>query len=84
MRGNDVDLQFAEPSDVVYQLLCGLPFLAGHARDRAGASGIALVKAALVADMAEHPVRRMTIDLDRPDALPFRVDPLDSGLVGAP
>ncbi|KUN35840.1 ATP-binding protein [Streptomyces longwoodensis] len=79
MRGNDVDLQFVEPGDVVYQLLCALPFLAGHARDRAGASGTALVKAALVADMAEHPARRMAIDLDRPDALPFRVDPLDPG-----
>ncbi|MCF0090005.1 MULTISPECIES: ATP-binding protein [unclassified Streptomyces] len=79
LRGNDVDLQFSEPGDVVYQLLCALPFLASHARDRAGASGTALVKAALVADMAEHPARRMAIDLNRPDALPFRVDPLDPG-----
>ncbi|MGA5114920.1 RNA-binding domain-containing protein, partial [Streptomyces pseudogriseolus] len=37
VRGDEVDLQFIEPGEVVYNLLCALPFLAGHARDRTAA-----------------------------------------------
>ncbi|MFF9409817.1 helix-turn-helix domain-containing protein [Streptomyces anandii] len=79
LTGREVDLQFAEPGEVVYQLLCALPFLADHARDRAAASGTALVNAVLVADMADHPLREGQNDLLRPDPIPFRVDPLDPG-----
>ncbi|MFB8247291.1 helix-turn-helix domain-containing protein [Streptomyces sp. NPDC055952] len=78
LAGREVDLQFTEPGDVVYQLLCALPFLADHARDRAAASGTALVNAVLVADMADHPLSGHN-DPFRPDSIPFRVDPLDPG-----
>ncbi|MFC9685169.1 hypothetical protein [Streptomyces sp. NPDC056948] len=71
-----MDLQFAEPGEVVYQLLCALPFLADHTRDRTAASGTALVNAVLVADMAAHPLCAV-VDVLRPDPIPFRVDPLD-------
>jgi hypothetical protein len=74
----EVDLQFAEPGEVVYQLLCGLPFLADHARDRAAASDTALVNATLVAGMSDHPLHD-EIDVLRPSSIPFRVDPLDLG-----
>ncbi|MEU9575336.1 ATP-binding protein [Streptomyces massasporeus] len=78
LTGREVDLQFAEPGDVVYHLLCALPFLADHARDRAAASGTALVNATLVADMYDHPLHD-EIDVLRPSSIPFRVDPLDPG-----
>lgn len=78
LTGREVDLQFAEPGEVVYQLLCGLPFLVDHARDRAAASGTALVNATLVADMSDHPLHD-EIDVLRPSSIPFRVDPLDPG-----
>jgi hypothetical protein len=78
LAGREVDLQFTEPGDVVYQLLCALPFLADHARDRAAASGTALVNAVLVADMADHPLSGPN-DPFKPDPIPFRVDPLDPG-----
>lgn len=48
-------LHTAEPGDVVYPLLCALPFLAAHARDRPAASGLAQASVTLVADMAAHP-----------------------------
>ncbi|MER8103929.1 RNA-binding domain-containing protein [Kitasatospora sp. NPDC094016] len=67
-------LQYVEPGDVVYQLLCALPFLAGHARDRAAAGGTAQVKATLVDDMASHPCRRLNVDPRRPRPLPLTVD----------
>lgn len=53
----DVELHTAELGDVVYPLLCALPFLASHARERAGTSGLAHVRAALVSDMAAHPTQ---------------------------
>ncbi|MFI6341414.1 helix-turn-helix domain-containing protein [Streptomyces sp. NPDC050535] len=73
----DVQLHTAEPGDVVYPLLCALPFLAAHARDRAGASGPAHVRVALVADIAAHPTQARVLDLDRPPVAPFRVDRID-------
>ncbi|MEU9412365.1 ATP-binding protein [Streptomyces sp. NPDC048281] len=76
LAGDFVDLQVAEPGEVVYQLLCALPFLADHARDRAAASGTALVKAVLVGDMADHPAHTKPSRHAR-TTLPFRVDPLD-------
>ncbi|WP_181802460.1 hypothetical protein [Streptomyces shenzhenensis] len=76
LAGGIVDLQFTEPGEVVYKLLCALPFLADHARDRAAASGTALVKAALAGDMADHPAYAKTSGQAR-TTLPFRVDPLD-------
>ncbi|MFG3517672.1 AlbA family DNA-binding domain-containing protein [Streptomyces bobili] len=72
----DVELHTAEVGDVVYPLLCALPFLASHARDRAGTSGLAHVRAALVSDMAAHPTQHI-LDPDRPAIVPFRVDRLD-------
>ncbi|MEU2718674.1 ATP-binding protein [Streptomyces sp. NPDC007205] len=79
LGGSEVDLQFAEPGEVVYQLLCALRFLASHACDRAATSGTAIVKAALVADMADHPARAAVPAFDRPHTISFRVDPLDPG-----
>ncbi|MEU0145930.1 ATP-binding protein [Streptomyces sp. NPDC006288] len=70
----EAELHTAEPGDVVYPLLCALPFLAAHARDRTGASGLAQAKVTLVADMAAHPTQARAINLDRPDSVPFRVD----------
>ncbi|MDT0488166.1 AlbA family DNA-binding domain-containing protein [Streptomyces doebereineriae] len=72
----DVEMHTAELGDVVYPLLCALPFLASHARDRAGTSGLAHVRAALVSDMAAHPTQNI-LDADRPAIVPFRVDRLD-------
>lgn len=69
-------LHTAEPGDVVYPLLCALPLLASHARDRAAASGLAHVRVALVSDMAAHPTQHV-MDLDRPAIVPFRVDRID-------
>ncbi|GGU02349.1 hypothetical protein GCM10010272_54450 [Streptomyces lateritius] len=53
--GDEVDLQFVEPGEVVYKLLCALPFLAIHARDRTAASGTAVIKVVLVNDIGSHP-----------------------------
>ncbi|MFJ3193340.1 helix-turn-helix domain-containing protein [Streptomyces griseoviridis] len=75
----EAQLHTAEPGDVVYPLLCALPFLAAHARDRAAASGLAQASATLVADMAAHPTQARVIDLHRPDIVPFRVDQVDPG-----
>ncbi|MET9459947.1 hypothetical protein ABZY05_33495 [Streptomyces canus] len=72
----DVEMHTAELGDVVYPLLCALPFLASHARDRAGTSGLVHVRAALVSDMAAHPTQNI-LDPDRPAIVPFRVDRLD-------
>ncbi|MFF0001420.1 hypothetical protein [Streptomyces avermitilis] len=74
----DVELHTAELGDVVYPLLCALSFLASHARDRAGTSGLARVRAALVSDMAAHPTQN-NLDPERPAIVPFRVDRLDPG-----
>lgn len=73
----EVELHTAEPGDVVYPLLCALPFLAVHARDRTGASGLAQASVTLVADMAAHPTQSRAIDLERPEVVPFRVDRID-------
>ncbi|MFE4998944.1 helix-turn-helix domain-containing protein [Streptomyces mirabilis] len=70
-------LHTTEPGDIVYPLLCALPFLAAHARDRAAASGPAHVGVALVADMAAHPTQARFLDLDRPGVVSFRVDRID-------
>ncbi|MGX1266814.1 hypothetical protein RKD18_000008 [Streptomyces phaeoluteigriseus] len=43
---------------------------------RAGTSGLARVRAALVSDMAGHPTQHI-LDPDRPAIVPFRVDQLD-------
>jgi hypothetical protein len=73
----EAELHTAEPGDVVYPLLCALPFLAVHARDRTGASGLAQASVTLVADMAAHPSRARAIEFGRPDIVPFRVDRID-------
>ncbi|MFJ2163597.1 helix-turn-helix domain-containing protein [Streptomyces sp. NPDC087856] len=73
----DVELHTAEPGDVVYPLLCALPFLASHARDRAAAGGPCHVRVSLVSDMAAHPAQDDVIDIDRPGIVPFRVDRID-------
>ncbi|WP_030738947.1 helix-turn-helix domain-containing protein [Streptomyces sp. NRRL F-2890] len=74
---DDAQLHTAEPGDIVYPLLCALPFLATHARDRAGASGLAQASVTLVADMAAHPTRAGVIELGRPGIVPFRVDQIN-------
>ncbi|MFC8453689.1 helix-turn-helix domain-containing protein [Kitasatospora sp. NPDC057223] len=74
LHSDEPDWQFVEPGDVVYQLLCALPFLASHARDRAAATGTAQVKATLVDDMASHPCQRLKIDMYRPEPLPLTID----------
>lgn len=79
VRANDVDLQFVEPGEVVYKLLCALPFLAGHARDRAAASGTAVVKAVLVNDIGSHPDASMHTVAEYRDPLPMTVDRLHRG-----
>lgn len=73
----EAELHTAEPGDVVYPLLCALPFLATHARDRAAANGLAHASATLVADMATHPTQARVFDPERPDTVPFRVDRID-------
>lgn len=73
----EAQLHTAEPGDVVYPLLCALPFLAVHARDRTGASGLAQARVTLVADMAVHPSQSRAIDLGRSETVPFRVDRID-------
>lgn len=73
----EAQLHTAEPGDVVYPLLCALPLLASHARDRAAAGGLAHASVALVADMAARPTRAKVLDLDRPPIVPFRVDRID-------
>jgi hypothetical protein len=75
-RGTEVDLQFIEPGEVVYKLLCALPFLAGHARDRTAASGSAVVKTALVNDIGSHPDASMHTVAEYRDPLPLTVDHL--------
>ncbi|MFD5748963.1 helix-turn-helix domain-containing protein [Streptomyces sp. NPDC127033] len=80
IRGDDVDLQFVELGEVVYQLLCALPFLAGHARDRAAASGTAMVRAVLVNDIGSHPDVSMHTAAEYRDPLPMTVDRLHSGV----
>ncbi|MFJ1796645.1 AlbA family DNA-binding domain-containing protein [Kitasatospora griseola] len=74
LTGDKPDWQFVEPGNVVYHMLCALPFLAGHARDRAAASGTAQVKASMVVSVAYHPSQRLNIDIHRPEPLPFTVD----------
>ncbi|MFD3381288.1 MULTISPECIES: helix-turn-helix domain-containing protein [unclassified Streptomyces] len=76
IRGDEVDLQFVEPGEVVYQLLCALPFLAGHARDRTAASGTAAVKAVLVNDIGSHPDATMHTLAEYRDPVPMTVDRL--------
>ncbi|MEV5432555.1 hypothetical protein [Streptomyces sp. NPDC052701] len=62
----------------MYPLLCALPFLAAHARDRAAASGLAQqASVTLVADMAAHPSQERVFEPDRPGIVPFRVDRID-------
>lgn len=73
----EAQLHTAEPGDVVYPLLCALPFLAAHARDRAAAGGLAQASVTLVADMAAHPSQARIVEFDRPDIVPFRVDRID-------
>jgi hypothetical protein len=73
----EAQLHTAEPGDVVYPLLCALPFLAAHARDRAAASGLAQASVTLVADMAAHPSQDRVVEFDRPGIVPFRVDRID-------
>ncbi|RMB81081.1 hypothetical protein [Streptomyces shenzhenensis] len=75
----EVDLQFVEPGEVVYKLLCALPFLAGHARDRTAASGTAVVKTVLVNDIASHPDASMHTVAEYRDPLPVAVDHLYHG-----
>jgi len=70
-------LHTAEPGDVVYPLLCALPFLAAHARDRAAANGLAQASVTLVADMSAHPSQDRVVEFDRPGIVPFRVDRID-------
>ena len=67
----------AEPGDVVHPLLCALPFLAEHARDRAAARGPAHARVTLVSDMAAHTTQSRVLDLDRSAIVPFRVDRID-------
>lgn len=78
-RGAEVDLQFVEPGEVVYQLLCALPFLAGHARDRTAASGTAVVKTVLVNDISSYPDASMHTLAEYRDPLPMTVDHLHRG-----
>lgn len=77
--GDEVDLQFIEPGEVVYNLLCALPFLAGHARDRTAASGTAVVKTVLVNDIGSHPDASLHTVAEYRDPLPMTVDRLHSG-----
>ncbi|MFB8089611.1 helix-turn-helix domain-containing protein [Streptomyces sp. NPDC055992] len=73
----EAQLHTAEPGDVVYPLLCALPFLALHARDRTTANGLAQARVTLLADMAAHPSQDRVLDLERPPIVPFRVDRVD-------
>jgi hypothetical protein len=75
----EAQLLTAEPGEVVFSLMCALPFLATHARDRAASSGPARVRVALVADMAVHPTQARVLDLSRAEPVPFRVDRVDPG-----
>ncbi len=79
-RSDEVDLQFVELGEVVYKLLCALPFLAGHARDRAAAGGTAVVRAVLVNDIGSHPDASMHTAAEYRDPLPMTVDRLHSGV----
>ncbi|MER5226421.1 hypothetical protein [Streptomyces flaveus] len=79
LSGDEVDLQFVEPGEVVYRLLCALPFLAGHARDRTAASGTAVVKAVLVNDISSHPDAAVHTLSEYRDPLPMTVDHLHQG-----
>ncbi|MGW5609542.1 AlbA family DNA-binding domain-containing protein [Streptomyces sp. NPDC003753] len=73
----DAGMLTSEPGEVVYALLCSLPFLAAHARDRAAATGPARARVVLIADMAVHPTQARVLDLNRPAPVPFRVDRID-------
>ncbi|MGW4391011.1 hypothetical protein [Streptomyces sp. NPDC004685] len=79
VRESEVDLQFAEPGEVVDKRLCALPFLAGHARDQTAASGTAVVKTVLVNDIGSHPDALMHTVAEYRDPLPMTVDPLHRG-----
>ncbi|MEU0853496.1 ATP-binding protein [Streptomyces flaveolus] len=79
VRGDEVDLQFVEPGEIVYNLLCALPFLATHARDRTAASGTAVAKVVLVNDIGSHPDASIHTVAEYRDPLPMTVDRLHSG-----
>jgi hypothetical protein len=77
--GEEVDLQFVEPGEIVYKLLCAVPFLAGHARDRTAASGTAVIKVVLVNDIGSHPDATNHSLTEYCDPPPMTVDRLHSG-----
>ncbi|MGM7443979.1 AlbA family DNA-binding domain-containing protein [Streptomyces griseoincarnatus] len=77
--GDEVDLQFVEPGEVVYKVLCALPFLAGHARDRTAVSGTAVVKVVLVNDIGSHPDATNYTLSEYRDPPPMTVDRLHPG-----
>ncbi|MCY0958131.1 helix-turn-helix domain-containing protein [Streptomyces sp. H27-H5] len=69
------EFHFANLDAVVYELLSALAFLGAHARDRSGATGTALVKAALVEAPHTHPYGPPRPQLA--PLLPFRIDQTD-------
>ncbi|WP_030807364.1 helix-turn-helix domain-containing protein [Streptomyces sp. NRRL S-337] len=71
---------FVEPGEVVYAALCSLAFLAGHARDRTGATGTALVNGTLVNSLVSHPAVNPVLALEQTaKPLPLRIDRVDRG-----
>lgn len=67
------ELAWTEPDTVVWLLMSALHTLAVHARDRAGATGAALVKAALVAAPYQHPLAPVRTPTHLP-IRPLRID----------
>ncbi|MFB7266185.1 helix-turn-helix domain-containing protein [Streptomyces nojiriensis] len=70
------EFHFANLDAVVYELLSALAFLGAHARDRAGTTGTARVKAALVEAPHTHPHGPPRPNLA--PLLPFRIDQVDN------
>jgi hypothetical protein len=71
-----VEFAWAEPDTVVYELLTALYLLGSHARDRAGTTGTALIKAALVDAPHSHPQGPPTPNMH--PLMPFRIDNVSS------
>lgn len=66
---------WTEPDTLVWLLMSALNVLALHARDRAGATGTALLKAALVESPGRHPAERSGL-MPKGPFLPLRIDRL--------
>ncbi|MGW7610307.1 AlbA family DNA-binding domain-containing protein [Streptomyces sp. NPDC054766] len=72
------EFSWTEPDTVVYELLSALHILGSYARDRTGATGAAVVKAAIVDAPHSHPAGPAKPEIT--PFLPFRIDSYNHSL----